>query len=108
VAEKEDAHLGISFFSVPSPFFKKIMHAVRISGKGIFFSTLTVYGFRMSYHSFMRGEMTPFGIPAWSFTLAVPVAGLLVLTRLALSEILRGDSSTLQSYWPFSVLLSSC
>jgi C4-dicarboxylate transporter DctQ subunit len=92
VAEKENAHLGISLFDLHSGKLKRTMDLLVTSGKGLFYLMLTLYGLRFFLHSLSRGEMTSFGIPAWVFILAVPVGGLIIVSRLILSRTIRDDS----------------
>lgn len=90
VAEKKGAHLGISLFASAPLRLRRVLMAFRRAGTALFFLIVGLYGLRMSYGSLMRGEMTPFGLPASLFSLAVPVGSLLILYRLAVSPILRG------------------
>lgn len=90
VAEKKGAHLGISLFASAPPPLKRVLMALRRAGTALFFLIVGLYGLRMSYGSLMRGEMTPFGLPASLFSLAVPVGSLLILYRAGASAIFRG------------------
>ena len=87
------AHLSISLSIGDSvrgfSMFKRIM---LFCGAFLFFSVIIIYGSKVVYVQFTTGQTTAsMGYPMWVIGLAIPLCGILLIYRMILLCISKGD-----------------